>query len=120
MRSEREGDSFFDIAGDIHLGDLAPDGFQLRPHVVWFGEAVPMIEEAAKVMKTADIFILVGTSLQVYPAAGLIDCLPDLIPKYIIDKNPPPVSAGHNFKVIKNQATLGIDEIVLLLIADSK
>ncbi|HCY90217.1 MAG TPA: NAD-dependent protein deacylase, partial [Chitinophagaceae bacterium] len=65
-----------DIRGDIKLGDLAPDQTQYRPHIVWFEEAVPMIETAAEIMQAADIFLLVGTSLQVYPAAGLIHYLP--------------------------------------------
>ncbi|HEU5366330.1 MAG TPA: NAD-dependent deacylase, partial [Hanamia sp.] len=89
MRSEKDEKTFYEIKGDIHFGEKAPDGSQLRPHVVWFGEQVPMIEKAVLILQTADIFMLVGTSLQVYPAAGLIDILPAGIPKYIIDKNPP-------------------------------
>jgi NAD-dependent deacetylase len=111
MRSERDGNTFYEINDDIHLGDKAPDGFQLRPHVVWFGEQVPMIEEAANVLPSADIFILVGTSLQVYPAAGLIEYLPHGIPKYIIDKNPPYVPPHHNFTVIAKTATEGMKEV---------
>ncbi len=116
MRSEIDENTFYDIRGDIQFGQKAADGFQLRPHVVWFGEPVPMIEEAVKVMTTADIFILAGTSLQVYPAAGLIDLLPAGIPKYIIDKNPPYVPPHHNFKVIKKPATEGVEEAKKLLI----
>ncbi|MEO8961503.1 MAG: NAD-dependent deacylase [Ginsengibacter sp.] len=111
MRSEQDENTFYDIDGDIHLGDKAPDGFQLRPHVVWFGEQVPMIEEAVKVLPSADIFILLGTSLQVYPAAGLIEYLPVGIPKYIIDNNPPYVSPHHNFTIIKETATAGMEEV---------
>ncbi len=74
-----------------------------------------MIEEAAKTMTTADVFILAGTSLQVYPAAGLIDFLPAGIPKYIIDKNPPYVPPHHNFKVIQKPATEGVEEVKNLL-----
>lgn len=116
MRSEIDENTFYDIRGDIQFGQKAADGFQLRPHVVWFGEPVPMIEEAVKLMTTADIFILAGTSLQVYPAAGLIDLLPAGIPKYIIDKNPPYVPPHHNFKVIKKPATEGVEEAKKLLI----
>jgi NAD-dependent deacetylase len=116
MRSEEDENTFYEIRGDIYLGDKARDGFQLRPHVVWFGESVPMIEEAAKVMSTADFFILAGTSLQVYPAAGLIDFLPAGIPKYIIDNNPPYVPPHHNFKVIKKPATEGVAEVKNLLV----
>jgi NAD-dependent deacetylase len=111
MRSEEDENTFYDITGDIQLGQKAPDGAQLRPHVVWFGEPVPVIESAAKIMSGADIFILAGTSLQVYPAAGLIDFLPPGIPKYIIDKNPPYIPPHHNFIVIEKPATEGIEEI---------
>ena len=115
MRSERDENTLYEITGDIELGQKAPDGSQLRPHVVWFGEPVPMIEEAAKVMTTADIFILAGTSLQVYPAAGLIDFLPAGIPKYIIDNSPPYVPPHHNFKVIQKPATEGVEEVKEIL-----
>jgi NAD-dependent deacetylase len=111
MRSERDENTFYEIKDDIQLGDKAPDGFQLRPHVVWFGEQVPMIEEASGVLPSADIFILAGTSLQVYPAAGLIDYLPRGIPKYIIDNNPPYVPPHHNFTIIKDTATKGMEEV---------
>ncbi|HZW69847.1 MAG TPA: NAD-dependent deacylase [Hanamia sp.] len=111
MRSENDADTFYEIKDDIQFGQTAEDGFQLRPHVVWFGEPVPMIEEAARIMSTADIFILAGTSLQVYPAAGLIDFLPPGIPKYIIDKSPPYISPHYNFTNIKKTATEGMEEV---------
>jgi len=111
MRGEHALDTFFEIYGDINLGDMAPDGTQFRPHVVWFNEEVPMIIEASRVMCGADLFILAGTSLQVYPAAGLIDYLPGFIPKYIIDKNPPYIPPHHNFYIIKNSATEGMKEL---------
>ncbi len=69
MRSEKDEMIVKEIRGDIHLGDLAEDGFQYRPHIVWFEEPVPMIETAIEVVSTADIFVVVGTSLVVYPAA---------------------------------------------------
>lgn len=100
MRGEVDENTFYEIKDDINLGDLAPDKSQLRPHVVWFNEQVPMIGPAVNIMSQADIFVLVGTSLQVYPAAGLIDNLPNGIPKYIIDKNPPIVPNHHNFQII--------------------
>ena len=120
MRSEEDDHTFYEIRGEIQLGDKAPDGFQLRPHVVWFGEQVPMIEEAVKLMSTADVFILAGTSLQVYPAAGLIDFLPAGISKYIIDNNPPYVPPHHNFTVIKMPATEGVREVKNLLVFEKK
>ena len=111
MRGERDINTYYEITGDIHLGDKAPDGTQFRPHVVWFNEQVPMIEVAGTIMSEAEIFILAGTSLQVYPAAGLVDFLPGGIPKYIIDKDPPYVSPHHNFHIIKATATEGINKI---------
>jgi len=111
MRSEKDEKVLYEMKGDIKKGDLAKDGAQLRPHVVWFGEKVPLIEEAKMVMSNADIFILIGTSLQVYPASGLIDYLPLQTPKFIIDKNPPYIPAHHNFHVIKKSATEGMLEL---------
>lgn len=111
MRSEKDENTFYEIKDEIYFGQKAPDGFQFRPHVVWFGEQVPMIQEAAKILSTAGVFILAGTSLQVYPAAGLIDFLPPGIPKYIIDKNPPFILPHHNFTVIKKPATEGVEEV---------
>ena len=111
MRGEKDINTFYEIKEDINLGDTAPDGTQFRPHVVWFNEQVPMIEKASVVMAEADIFVLAGTSLQVYPAAGLIDHLPGNVPKYIIDTNPPYVPPHHNFHVIQKSATEGIIEL---------
>jgi NAD-dependent deacetylase len=118
MRSEKNENIFYEIQKDIQLGDLASDGGQLRPHVVWFGEAVPMIEKAMRIMTKADLFILAGTSLQVYPASGLIDFLPPGITKYIIDRNPPYVPAHHNFKVIAKTATEGMKELLPVLMEE--
>lgn len=118
MRSQRNETIIYEIREDIEFGQKAEDGSLLRPHVVWFGEPVPMIEEAAQVMTTADIFILAGTSLQVYPAAGLIDFLPSGIPKYIIDKDPPYLPPHLNFKEIRKPATQGIMEVKRLLVTD--
>lgn len=72
---------------EIHPGDLAEDGSQLRPHIVWFGEAVPMIEQAAETVSRADVLVIIGTSLNVYPAAGLLNYAPKDIPIYLIDPN---------------------------------
>ncbi|MDQ6889596.1 MAG: NAD-dependent deacylase [Bacteroidota bacterium] len=115
MRSENDENTIYDIEGDINYGDVAPDGGQLRPHVVWFNEQVPMIIEAKKIMSKADVFILAGTSLQVYPASGLIDYLPTDIPKYIIDKKPPYIPAHHNFHRIAKSATEGMSELFIKL-----
>jgi NAD-dependent deacetylase len=93
---------------NIDLGDTCENGFQLRPHIVWFGEPVPAIEEAARIATTADIFAIIGTSLVVYPAAGLIDYVPRGIPVYIIDPND--ISSSHNrkFELIKENASVGV------------
>jgi NAD-dependent deacetylase len=112
MRGEKDEHKFYEIRKDINLGDIAPDKTQFRPHVVWFNEQVPMIAQAKVIMSQADVFILAGTSLQVYPAAGLIDYLQDHISKYIIDKEPPYISPHHNFHVIKKSATEGVEELV--------
>ena len=98
------------------MGDLAEDGTQLRPHIVWFEEPVPMIQQAASVMTTADVFILIGTSLQVYPAAGLIDYVPDDTPKYIIDRKIPPVNRYDNIFAIEKTATEGVGELLKMLL----
>jgi NAD-dependent deacetylase len=116
MRGEKDTDTFYEIKGDINLGDIAPDKTQFRPHVVWFNEQVPMIPKATEVISGADIFILAGTSLQVYPAAGLIDFLPSDVPKYIIDKQPPYTPPHHNFHIIEKTATEGVEELVKMLI----
>ena len=73
MRSEANPSFLYEIRGDIHLGDKAADGGKLRPHIVWFQEPVPMIEKAAVIIQRADIFVVAGTSLAVYPAAGLVN-----------------------------------------------
>jgi len=87
-RSVYNENDIVDFTGDINLGDLHTDGHQLRPHIVWFGEAVPAIEKAAYVTEQADYVIVIGTSLQVYPAAGLIDFAKRSTPIFYIDPKP--------------------------------
>jgi NAD-dependent deacetylase len=101
-----------EIHGDIGLGELAPDGGQWRPHIVWFEEAVPAIVDAAMIMQEADVFVLVGTSLAVYPAAGLLDYVPDEAPKYVIDKVIPRVGHYRNVIPIEGTATSGLPELL--------
>ena len=115
MRSCKNEYLISEIRDEIKLGDLATDGSQFRPHIVWFEEPVPMIEEAAAIMSRADIFILIGTSLQVYPAAGLIHYVPDDAPKYIIDKKIPPVGRHNNIILIEKTATEGVGELLKML-----
>lgn len=115
MRSERNALQLYPILGDINLGELAADGGQYRPHVVWFEEPVPMIEEVIPYMYDADIFLLVGSSLAVYPAAGLIDFVRPEVPKYVIDKNIPDVKRYKNIRSIESTATQGVLELKRLL-----
>lgn len=99
----------FDIGSDaIHLGDKAPNGAQLRPHIVWFGEAVPKIDAAIDAVESADILLIVGTSLQVYPAAGLYRYAGYDTPIYIIDPKDVPVRDGR-ITHIKDVATKGME-----------
>ena len=112
MRSERNEELIYDIRTDINIGDKAHDGAQLRPHIVWFEEPVPMIEKALAIVREADLFVVVGTSLAVYPAAGLVNYAPREIPKYIIDKKIPYTSTLYNLTSIEKPATEGVKELV--------
>ena len=104
--SEKE---VFDIGyTEIHLGDKAPNGSQLRPHIVWFGESVPMIEKAIEAVQEADILLIVGTSLQVYPAAGLYRYANWSTPVYVIDPNDLMVRDSR-LTHIKEPATKGME-----------
>ena len=87
-RSVANDEDIIELTGDINLGDLHTDGYQLRPHIVWFGEAVPAIEQAMYIVKQADFVIVIGTSLQVYPAAGLMDFAQPTTPIFYIDPKP--------------------------------
>jgi NAD-dependent deacetylase len=111
MRSEADESLVYDIRGDISLGDIAEDGAQLRPHIVWFEEPVPMIEIAARITRTADIFVVVGTSLAVYPAAGLVNYAPVECAKFIVDKKVPFTSSLVNLTSIEKPATEGVKEL---------
>lgn len=116
MRSEWDETLVSEIRGDIKLGDMATDGAQLRPHIVWFEEPVPKIEEAISVVFTADIFVVVGTSLIVYPAAGLINYVAAETPKFIVDKKIPYTSPMKNLKIIEKPATEGMKDLANLLV----
>lgn len=115
MRSERNPSLVTEIRGDIRIGDLAPDGAQYRPHIVWFEEPVPLIEEAIALVQEADIFVVVGTSLVVYPAAGLLHYVHPATPKYIIDKKIPYTSPMPNLVRIEKPATEGVKELFTML-----
>lgn len=111
MRSEQNESLIYEIRDSIAMGQLAADGAQLRPHIVWFEEAVPMMEEAIRLVKQADLFAVVGTSLVVYPAASLVDYAPRSIPKFIIDKKIPYNTSVYNMQAIEQPATLGVAEL---------
>lgn len=95
---------------DLRLGDTCKKGYQLRPHIVWFGEAVPMIEPAIDVCMTTNILIIIGTSMQVYPAASLMHYVPENIPMYFIDPEPS-LKSYNNLTVISEKATTGIKQL---------
>lgn len=101
---------------DLKIGDLGEDGKQLRPHIVWFGEAVPMLEKAAQITQNADILIIIGTSMQVYPAASLIHYIKSNIPIYFIDPNPNISKNSYkNLTIISEKAGIGMENLVSIL-----
>ena len=100
---------------NIEIGDKAADGSQLRPYIVWFGEAVPMMDDAINELRNADIFVIIGTSLNVYPAAGLLNYAPAGVPVYLIDPNDVNVNPYRWLNFIKKGATEGMKELVSLL-----
>lgn len=121
VRSTGSGQEIFELTQnnpEIHLGSKCPKGFQLRPHIVWFGEAVPEIENAIKICETADIFVIIGTSMQVYPAAGLINYVPAQTPVFVIDPGEVEIrtpniihikkGAGEGIKELKNRLLFSI------------
>jgi NAD-dependent deacetylase len=119
VRSSRFEHLVYSWEKDLHLGDLCERGHQLRPHIVWFGEAVPMLEKAAALAEKAAIFLIVGTSLQVYPAAGLMRYAPPDIPFYFVDPKPQlswELERLPNLKVIAEPASTGVKKVVELLL----
>lgn len=115
MRSERDESLVYDIRDDMKLGDKGEDGQQLRPAIVWFEEPVPKIEEAVPLVLAADIFVVIGTSLVVYPAAGLVNYVRNGIPIFIIDKKIPYTSPMPNMTMIEKSATEGVKDLTKLL-----
>jgi NAD-dependent deacetylase len=111
MRSEKDINLQYEIRGDIQWGDRAGDGSQLRPHIVWFEEPVPKIQEAIPLVMSADIFLVIGTSLVVYPAAGLVNFARPEIPKFIVDTKIPYTSALEHLVLIEKPASHGITEL---------
>lgn len=111
-RSTADSQMVYEIGyRDIRLGDLCEKGSQLRPNIVWFGEAVPAIHEAARLVSQADIFVVIGTSLSVYPAAGLVDEAPGDCPVFIIDPNAVSLTGQNGFTFIDKTASAGVSEL---------
>ncbi len=115
MHSLGRPSDVMEIRGDIKLGDLGKDGTQLRPHIVWFEEPVPMMEKAVPLLHDCDYFVVVGTSLQVYPAASLLQYAAPFLPKFIIDKKIPEISGYQNLTAIEMPATEGVKKLVEML-----
>ncbi len=115
-RSTKNPNLVYNIKGDmLNLGDTCELGSQLRPHIVWFGEAVPMIENAAEICKQADLFLIIGTSLQVYPAAGLVKYVNTNVPVYIIDPKPVSIYTNHKINHIPKSASEGMEALINLI-----
>jgi NAD-dependent deacetylase len=112
MRSSANPYLIYDCKQDIKLGDKCPLGSQLRPHIVWFGEAVPEIERAVPVVAHCDILIVIGTSLLVYPAAGLVNYAKYDIPKWLIDPGQLQLPRIPNLTFFNQKATTGVDRLV--------
>ena len=102
---------------DLNMGDLCENGHQLRPDIVWFGEQVPMLEKAVAITEQADILLIIGTSMQVYPAAGLINFINPGTPVYFVDPKPSVSKSEYgNLTIIQNTATKGVPTLVADLI----
>jgi NAD-dependent deacetylase len=117
VRSERYENLVYELTPDkyeVKIGDLCEKGFQLRPHIVWFGEAVPMMEQAISITNQADILVVIGTSLNVYPAAGLLDYVRTNVPIFLIDPNDVPIRRP-NVHLIKKKASEGVKDLIKLL-----
>ena len=119
VRSVRYEELVYDWDKDLKMGDLCKRGTQLRPHIVWFGEAVPLLEQAALLAEQADIFIIVGTSLQVYPAASLMVYASPDIPVYYVDPRPQvnfELGRMKGLQVLAEAATVGVPKVVTELL----
>ncbi len=119
-RSTADPNLIYNIEGwELKFGDTCEKGSQLRPHVVWFGEQVDTFSAATEIATAADIFIVIGTSLVVYPAAGLVDYVPDLSPKYLIDPKANMPWAIQNLTIIQEKAGKAVPELVEKLLNSS-
>lgn len=120
-RSTLDPSLIYKIKGtEIKMGEKCERGSQLRPHIVWFGEMVPEMEKAQDICEKADIFLVVGTSMLVYPAAGLIDYTPRNIPKYLVDPNDVSIKGITHLTIIKEKASTGLTMLAEKLLDDLK
>lgn len=116
VRSSGDPAYIHDIGyGEIHLGDLCPKGYQLRPDIVWFGEQVPAIEPALEIASKADIFLVVGTSMAVYPAAGLINYVPPKAQVFLVDPHPVGLYSSRKVTFIQEKAGTGVSKVIGIL-----
>jgi NAD-dependent deacetylase len=117
VKSTVDDNLVLDWKEDLVLGDVCPEGNQLRPHIVWFGEMVPMLEKAVEIVAKADILVIIGTSMQVYPAASLVNYIKPNTPIYFIDPKPAVnKNQFENLTIIKEVASVGTDELIKLLV----
>lgn len=117
VRSTFDKDLILDWEHDLNKGDFCQHNHQLRPHIVWFGEEVPMMERAMEITSMADILIIIGTSMQVYPAASLIHYAPEDIPVYFIDPDPS-ISEKDHLLIIAEKASVGVPMLVTSLLEE--
>ena len=120
VRSTKNNSLVYNWGKDLIIGDLAEDNAQLRPHIVWFGEEVPMLEKAIPITEKADVLIIIGTSMQVYPAANLIHYTKQAIPIYFIDPKPSiNQSAFKNLTVFSENASTGVSKVITELLKEA-
>lgn len=116
VRSISNDNLIFEWKKDLHIGDTCKNGNQLRPHIVWFGEAVPMLDKAIEITKTADVLVIIGTSMQVYPAASLIDYIKPNTPVFFIDPKPSIEDNSYqNLTIIPKKASIGVEKLLNML-----
>lgn len=111
VRSQFDENLILDWKKDLNLGDSCEHNSQLRPHIVWFGEMVPMMDSAITITENADILMIIGTSMQVYPAAGLLQYTKANIPVYFIDPNPA-ITPSKQLTILSEKATVGVPKVV--------
>lgn len=116
VRSITEENLVYHWEKDLHLGDKCERGNQLRPHIVWFGEEVPMLDKSIEIVQKSDILVIIGTSMQVYPAAGLINYIKPNNPIYFIDPKPN-ISKNYynNLSIISEKASTGMEKLIRIL-----